>query len=110
MPAILDVTIPTEIIPAMSSYPVGDIPFPYIIPGTAVVCGTVPAAIPIKVIEVTIIDNIIRAPHRYRKSLILQIDKTRTSVNDKMRSVPDPHTNIADTDTDLRTGIRDRIS
>jgi len=65
MPAVLDVTIPPEIIPAMSSYPVRDIPLPDKIPGAAVICGTVPAAVPIKVIQVTIVYDIIRTPHRH---------------------------------------------
>jgi hypothetical protein len=47
----------------MSFYPVGKITLPNNIPRSPIMCRTVPAAITIKIIKVTIVDDIVRTAY-----------------------------------------------
>jgi len=86
-PAGFNVTISSDIIEAMPSYLIRKPLVQNDHPRTTIVRRTIPVPVVVYVVIVPVVDDIIRATDRYRKSLGTQIDKTWCGINHKRGSV-----------------------
>jgi hypothetical protein len=88
MTAILEVPVPRDIAPVVSSDRIGEIIYSDKVPWSTIALRTVPVSVIEQVIQVIEVNDVIGATIGYGEPVVIHIDEIRSTLKNKTGSVP----------------------